>query len=90
MIRFEEETSMARGEEEYDVMIAHGCAREEWVRGGDHQPEPVEDSRNIQPFKNGISGLHRNTTTKKPIGRILVVAHKIGRASCRERVYGLV
>ena len=44
MIRFEEETSMARGGEEKNVKIVHGCAREEREEGageGDHQAGEV-------------------------------------------------
>ena len=67
MIRFVEETSIARGgeglnQEEPEVMIIHGSAREEREEGAREEEDVIKElktaSRNIQNIKSGRPKFH--------------------------------
>ena len=55
MIRFEEETSMARGEQGQNMKVVHGCAREEREEGATQ--EEIVTKLKLQKTA-GVSGLH--------------------------------
>ena len=58
MIGFEEETSMARGEEEQNMMIVHGCAREEREEGATQEEEIITKQKLKLSKTAGLCGLH--------------------------------
>ena len=61
LIKFEEETSMERGEEEQNMMIVHGCAREEREEGATQEEEIItkEELKLSKTAYLGLSGLLR-------------------------------